>query len=95
MAAQLNDRKTIKQKQEKLSAVVKTLLFLGRDGWALRDYRDAGALCENGKEDTFAQPEGDGVFRSVLQFCIDAGVTALAPLIEDSPANACYTPTTV
>ena len=57
---------TVIANRKKLSGVVKTVLFLGRNNLPFRGHRDSGIVTRDGAED-------EGVFRSALKFRINAG----------------------
>lgn len=67
-----------------LLPIVKTVLFCGRQGLALRGHDESSNI------DTLSG-HNDGNFRALLRFCIDAGDVNLQHHLETAYKNAQYT----
>lgn len=85
-------RQDIEKNRSALRPIVKTIVFLGREGLAFRGHRDDGRidLSENGD---FS--DGDGHFRNLLRFRVDSGDNELAKHLTDCADNASYTSKTI
>lgn len=73
-----------KENREKLKPIIKTVIFCGRNGLPLRGHRDSGVF--NIDEGT----RGEGTFRSLLRYRIDAGDSILKKHLLESSKNATY-----
>ena len=69
--------------REKLSSIIKTVLFCGRQGLPLRGHREDGEPID--------EPIiNDGNFRALLRFRIDAGDAVLKSHLTNAGSNATY-----
>lgn len=64
---------------------MKTILFAGQQGIALRGHRDYGDLYQDDDNG-----QNDGNFRALLRFRIDAGDSELAIHMQEAAGNAKY-----
>ena len=78
-------KNTIEENKQKLCPIIKTVLFCGREGIALRGHRDHGPMSMS-----FDESSCDGKFRSLLRFRMDAGDDILTQHINSAGANANY-----
>ena len=79
-----NRAQQIKDNRERLKPIIKSILFCGRNGLALRGHRDYGKF-------TLDQPtEKDGNLRALLQFRAESGDVAVSEKILTAPKNARY-----
>lgn len=77
-------KKQIIENRSRLTPIIETILFCGRQGLALRGHRDSGTL-------TFDNPEeNDGNFRALLRFRVHCGDEILKNHLEVSGKNATY-----
>lgn len=89
--SRLNEQRTttISANRRKLTSVLKTVIFLGKNNLPFRGHRDSGTIqCVN--NDPAVEYDHEGVFRSVVCFRIDAGDAELKQLVEDSPLYVSY-----
>ena len=77
------DAALISQNREKLTSIVKTVVFLGKNGLPLRGHRDDGAIDP-------VKEAPDGLFRNLVRFRVDSGDEKLRSLLDDAPGNARY-----
>jgi hypothetical protein len=84
-AVNIQHTKIADDNRMRLIPIVKTIAFCGQNNIALRGNVDSGPL----NLDTFAT--GEGNFRRLLKFRVDAGDTDLREYISNAPRNACYT----
>ena len=82
-------QKQIAENRLKLQSITETILFCGRQGIALRGYRDdTSAVLEN--------PDSNhGNFLALLQFRVQAGDQVLKEHMSSSSGNALYTSKTI
>ncbi|KAK4874058.1 hypothetical protein RN001_013418 [Aquatica leii] len=73
--------KIIKSNRERLIPVVKTIMLCGRENIPLRGHRDDSELSDE---------IGQGKFRVLLHFRMDAGNSNLQKHLETAPKNATY-----
>ena len=69
--------------RQKLVSIVKTVIFCGRQGLALRGHREVGHVMEE-------PDENDGNFRALLRFRMDAGDVILREHLLNASHNATY-----
>jgi hypothetical protein len=69
-----------------MAPIVKTILFAGRNNLPLRGHRDSGRLNVTTADDE----AGEGLFRALLKFRVDAGDGKLRDMLENAPRNAQY-----
>ncbi|XP_067625787.1 uncharacterized protein [Eurosta solidaginis] len=75
----------IKNNGEKLILIIKTIILCGRENIPLRSHRDDGSLEANSSYE-----HGEGNFRALLKFRVDAGDMILQEHAEKFAANASY-----
>lgn len=73
----------IRENREK--PIIKTVAFCAREGIALRGHRDSGPL--NMEEIT---KKGEGYFRALLKFRVEAGDEMLKNHLQTAASNATY-----
>uniref|UniRef100_A0A2H8TYH1 Zinc finger MYM-type protein 1 n=2 Tax=Melanaphis sacchari TaxID=742174 RepID=A0A2H8TYH1_9HEMI len=79
-------RKEIEENRKRIIPIIKTVLFCGRQGIALRGHKDSGLVtCD---EDEIYN---DGNFRQLLRFRVDAGDQNLQNHLVTCSKNAMYT----
>ena len=81
---QVGREKQVTENRDRIRPVIKTVLFCGRQGLALRGTDDYGCLT---KEEP---PVNDGNFWALLRFRIDAGDQNLESHLQNAPKNATY-----
>ena len=69
-----------------LTSIVNTVLLCGRMGLPLRGHRDSGRVNHHHDYE-----DGEGVFKALLKFRVDAGDKNLQKFLTDAPGNALYT----
>lgn len=77
--------KQVNENRERLTAIIKTIIFCGQQNIALRGHRDSGPLRDNDNN----SPVNEGNFRALLKFQIDAGNKKLEEHLNSS-SNATY-----
>lgn len=75
----------IRANRERLKPIIKTVAFCAREGIALRGHRDSGPLSMD--ETT---KKGEGHFRALLKFRIEAGDEILKNHLQTAASNASY-----
>lgn len=75
------------ENRKKLAPIIKTVLLCGRECLPLRGHRDSGPLSPLDDEAAV----GEGKFKALLRFRIDAGDECLKQHLKNAPANATYT----
>lgn len=74
----------VQENRARIRPIIKTVLFCGRQGLALRGTDDNGDLKVN-------EPDhNDGNFRALLRFRMDAGDSDLVNHVANAPHNATY-----
>lgn len=82
-------KKEIEANRLKVIPIVKTVIFCGRQGIALRGHRDSEMLLN--ANENINEPEcNDGNFRQLLRFRIDAGDEFLKSHLTSCAKNATY-----
>lgn len=80
--------KRVAENREKLNSIVKTIIFHGRENIPLRGHReDNCSEILSGSDD---YQSGQGIFRAMLKFRVDAGDVVLKEHLENCPKNAVY-----
>ena len=79
-------RERIESNREKLSPIVKTVVFCGRQNIPLRGHRDDSAHYENSE---------CGNFQALLDFRVESGDKVLQKHFETAPRNATYRSKTI
>lgn len=77
-----------KENRKKLIPIIKTVLFCGRNGLALRGHRDCGQISET--DENMEDKSHEGNFRQLLKFRIDAGDEVLKEHLKSCANNASY-----
>ena len=77
--------------RQKLSSIMKTILFCGRQNIALRGHRDSALDIERDVDDS----QNHGKFVALLNFRIDAGDSVLEQHLSTAARNATYTSNTI
>lgn len=72
--------------RKRLSPIIKTILFHGRQNVPLRGHRDDGCLMDESHDPV----KNEGNFRELLRFHADAGDEDLKDHLESAGANATY-----
>jgi len=78
-------QRTADENRRRLIPIIKTIAFCGQNNLALRGNDDSGPLNLNTID------PGEGNFRRLLKFRIDAGDLDLRDHITNAPRDACYT----
>lgn len=89
----LIDTSRAKQAQEnriKLTPIIKTILFCGRNGLPLRGHRDTDPFHFNLSEKENGMLREEGNFRQLLRFRLDSGDQILKQHLETASKNANY-----
>jgi hypothetical protein len=74
----------IAENRRRLTPIIETIIFCGRQGLALRGHRDSGPL-------TLEEPlNNDGNFRALLRFKVHSGDQELANHLKMAAENATY-----
>ena len=73
--------------RSRLIPIIKTVIFCGRQGLALRGHREDGEVWRENAEENV---NNDGNFRALLRFRIDSGDECLKEHLIDAPKNATY-----
>lgn len=85
----------IKENRERITPIIESIIFLGRQNFALRGHRDHGRIDVD--EDESSDKEGssytknEGNFRELLRFRVKSGDTTLRDHLEQAAENAKYT----
>ncbi|KAK4882729.1 hypothetical protein RN001_006048 [Aquatica leii] len=83
------DKKAIEENRRKLIPIIKTIILYGAQNIPLRGHRDDGFI------ETTGSCFGEGIFRALLKFRVDAGDEVLASHIKNCGRNAsCISKTT-
>lgn len=77
-----------KENRKKLSPIIRTVIFCGRNGLPLRGHRDHGQIDVINEERE--ENHHDGNFRQLLRFRVDAGDETLKNHLKSSANNATY-----
>jgi len=85
---QNNRKQQILDNRERLVLIIKTIIFHGRQNFALRGHRDDGDLYKINESDSLVA--NDGNFRALLRFRIESGDTILENHLKMSGKNATY-----
>jgi hypothetical protein len=80
------ERKTIEENRKKLIPIIKTVILCGAQNIPLRGHRDDGNIDCTGSSSNF----GEGNFRALLKFRVDAGDEVLASHLTSCGKNASY-----
>lgn len=79
-------KQQVDKNRERLLPIVKTIILCGRQNFALRGHRDDGqVLLENSSTE-----KGEGNFRALLRFRVDAGDKNLEEHLRNAPKNATF-----
>lgn len=78
------EKKTIEENRRKLIPIIKTVILCGAQNLPLRGHRDDGII------ETTGNCFGEGNFRALLKFRVDAGDDVLALHIKNCGRNASY-----
>lgn len=70
-------------KSNKIQPIIKTIIFCGHQGIALRGHRDSGPI-------DLQHNQNDGNFRALLRFRVEGGDKDLADHLKNAPRNASY-----
>ena len=81
----------ISTNRQKLSSIMKTILFCGRQNIVLRGHRDSALDIERDVDDS----QNHGNFVALLNFRIDAGDSVLEQHLSIAARNATYTSNTI
>lgn len=79
------EMKTIEENRKKLIPIIKTIILCGMQNIPLRGHRDDGSL-----ESERSYGHGEGNFRALLKFRIDAGDEILREHVKTCAKNASY-----
>ena len=78
-------KKACEENRKRLRPVVETVIFCGQNNIALQGNDDSGHI------DLAKLKMGEGNFKHLLRFRVQAGDTNLEDQIKTAPLNACYT----
>lgn len=81
----LQEMKTVEENRKKLIPIIKTIILCGRQNIPFRGHRDDGSL-----ESESSYGHGEGNFRALLKFRIDAGDEILHEHVKTCAKNASY-----
>ena len=79
--------KRVKENRKRVRPIIDTVIFLGRQGLALRGHRDSG-LLDTGLEEPLAN---EGNFRALLRYRVQSGDNDLKDHLDNCQKNATYT----
>lgn len=79
------EMKNVEENRKKLVPIIKTIILCGRQNIPLRGHRDDGSL-----ESESSYEHGEGNFRALLKFRIDAGDEILHEHVKTCAKNASY-----
>lgn len=79
----------VEENRRLLSPVIKTVIFCGRQGLALRGHRDGGIIDDLEGDQIFTENEGN--FRALLRLRVESGDEILKQHLLTAKRNATYT----